>query len=185
MLTNRDRMILALLKRFRVLSRDQLGKLTCEEVTNPAATINRIMKRLSRDLHVTQIVRPKDEPYLYMPNPTIIHPESQNIRHFLGIADIFIQLNKPEIFEVEPVVSGTYRPDIYCRLPEATIIEFQRSTISLKRMQKKIDDFLDSHIRKLHDAKTLWVMSDTKYNISLPPGYTLIQSSLYERKGVV
>src|SRR5690625_1287432 len=152
-MTKRDRKIINLLKHFRVLSRDQLAEMICPDVANPVATINRIMKRLSRDLHVTQIVRPKDEPYLYMPNPTIIHPESQNIRHFLGIADIYMNLEKPEIFEVEPGVSEGYRPDIYTRIPDPTIIEFQRSVISRKRMQQKVDAFVDAHLQGLHDAK--------------------------------
>jgi competence CoiA-like predicted nuclease len=82
------------------------------------------------------------------------------------------------------MVNDTYRPDCYTRLPDPTIIEFQRSTISHKRMQVKVDAFLDSYIKKEHDAKTLWIFTDTKYNITLPPGFTLIQSALYEKRGV-
>lgn len=121
-----------------------------------------------------------------MPNPTICHPESQNIRHFLGIAEIYLYLGQPSVFEVEPQVNANYRPDAYVRCEEPMIVEYQRSKITIKKMQEKIDLFAKSCQNGEHDAKTLWVVSDITYNVTTPKGFQLIQSSLKTKeKGAV
>lgn len=181
-MTDRDRQIINLLKKFRIMSRDQIAQLICPEVANPTATVNRILKRLSRDLHITQIPRPKDQCYWYMPNPTIIHPESQNCRHFLGIVDLYISLGKPEVFYVEPVCSSDYRPDVYCRVEHPLVIEYQRSKITIKSMQEKINNFAKAYTRGEHDAKTLWIMSDITYNVKTPEGFKVIQSNVWGKE---
>lgn len=119
-----------------------------------------------------------------MPNPTIIHPESQNCRHFIGIVDLYIQLGKPEVFEVEPVCNPNYRPDIYCRLDYPLVVEYQRSKITIKKMQEKIDNFAKAYVNGEHDAKTLWIMSNIRYNIKEPEGFRIIQSNVWEKEKV-
>lgn len=167
------------MKHFRVLSRDQLASLTCPEVSRPSVTINRIMKRLSRDGHVLQVPQVKDRPYLYMTNPSMIHPQSNKIAHFLGLADLYIHMNQPKIFEVEPIINDEYRPDIYTRLHDAdntaVLIELQRTLISVKRMQEKVDQFAKAYHKKEHDAKTLWIVADSEYRIAVPSGFTIVQ----------
>lgn len=115
-----------------------------------------------------------------MPNPTLIHPESQNVRHFVGIAELYLQLGKPKIYEVEPQVNDHYRPDIYTHAVAPTVIEYQRSRISQKRMQVKVDLFVESFRAGDHDARKLWVLSDTPYDLKIPQDFQLIQSPLYQ-----
>lgn len=110
-----------------------------------------------------------------MPNPTLIHPESSKIRHFLAIADFYIQAGKPEIYEVEPTIAEEYRPDAYMRLGEPIIVEVQRTRISVKRMQDKVDWFAKTHKQGKHDAKSLWIVTDVPYPISIPIGYKVKQ----------
>ena len=169
-----------MLKHFRVLSRDQIGSLICPEVSRPFVTVNRVMKRLSRDGYILQVPQVKDRPYLYMPNPTIIHPQSNKINHFLGLVDIYISLNQPKIFEVEPIVNDEYRPDAYVRLDGDTpvLIELQRTAISTKRMQEKVDAFAKAHMKKEHDAKTLWIVADTEYRVKIPSGFDIVHKKI-------
>ena len=138
------------------------------------------MKRLSRDGYILQVPQVKDRPYLYMPNPTIIHPQSNKINHFLGIVDIYINLDQPKVFEVEPIINDEYRPDAYVRVIGDTpvLIELQRTLISIKRMQEKVDAFVKAYNKKEHDAKTLWIVSDTEYRVKIPSGFSIVQKKL-------
>ena len=123
-----------------------------------------------------QITRPRDQQYLYMPNPTLINIQSSKTQHFLGLVDVYIRLGRPEIYEVEPVVNENYRPDAYTRINgEPVVIELQRSTVSAKKMQAKVDAFVESHIRRQHDAKTLWIISPVSYKLNVPTGYRVVQ----------
>lgn len=115
-----------------------------------------------------------------MPNPSIIHPRSSKTHHFLGIADIYIRLNQPKIYTVEPQINDEYIPDFYTRLPDACIGEFQRSTISSKKLQEKVDQFCDAFKRKEHDAKTLLIVTDLRYSLKVPNGFNVIVKSLGE-----
>jgi hypothetical protein len=131
------------------------------------------MKRLDREGHVITVRRPKDEPYLYMPNPAIIHTESSKIRHFLAIADTYIQIGQPDIFEVEPNIDPDYRPDVYTILQEPIVIEVQRSYINNKRMQAKVNGFVDTYKRGKHDAHVLWIVSSLKFHVHCPSGFRI------------
>lgn len=117
-----------------------------------------------------------------MPNPSIIHPESQNIRHFLGLVDLYIQLGKPEVYEIEPIVNASYRPDVYMHSPHPILVEYQRSKITIKKMQEKVDHFEKSFHANEHDAKTLWILSDVSYSIKIPQGFQVIQSPIYKHE---
>jgi hypothetical protein len=115
-----------------------------------------------------------------MPNPTIIHPQSNKINHFLGIVDLYIKLGQPKIFEVEPVINDEYRPDAYFRLSDGTpvLIELQRTLVSTKRMQEKVEAFAKAFLKKQHDAKTLWIVADTEYRIKVPAGFSVVQRKM-------
>lgn len=85
----------------------------------------------------------------------------------------------PKIFEIEPPISDDYRPDVYTRLKDTpVIIEYQRTIISNKKMQAKVDLFIESHIRKKHDATILWIVSDYAYKVSFPSGYSVVHKKL-------
>lgn len=141
------------------------------------------MKRLDRDGHVTTVPRPKTEVYLYMPNPALIHTESAKIRHFLAIANFYIDIGCPEIYEVEPQIDPEYIPDAYTRVGGTPIlVEIQRSYISHKKMQQKIDSWIRTYREGKHDARTLWLVCDLQFRVSVPEGFTLELKKLGEAK---
>jgi len=112
-----------------------------------------------------------------MPNPSIIHPQSNKISHFIAIADLYIGLKQPKVFEVEPVINDDFRPDAYVRdisLPSPVLVEVQRTVISTKKMQAKVDEFVKSYLKKQHDAKALWIISDVEYRLDIPEGFSVI-----------
>jgi hypothetical protein len=114
-----------------------------------------------------------------MPNPALINEQSPKILHFLGIADIYMTLGRPAIYEVEPKITDEYQPDAYTRLTEGpAVVELQRSTISTKKFQNKVDLFVEAYRRNKHDARTLLVYSDKPYNITLPSGFRVEQRKL-------
>lgn len=109
-----------------------------------------------------------------MPNPTIIHTESSKIRHYLAIADFYIQIGCPEIYEVEPQIAEDYVPDAYTRIDGTPIlVEIQRSYISNRKMQNKIDSWVRTYREGKHDARTLWVVSDLPFKVQVPNGFVL------------
>lgn len=144
-------------------------------------TINRIIKRMCRDGYVLSIPQVKDRPYLYMPNPSVIHPQSPRLQHHLAVADLYIQIGQPKVYEIEPTINELYRPDAYTRLDGVPIlIELQRTVISAKKMQAKVDAFAEAYHRKQHDAKTLWIVSDYVYTVKTPAGFTVAQKPILD-----
>jgi hypothetical protein len=120
-----------------------------------------------------------------MPNPVLIHTESAKIRHFLAIADFYIRLGCPEIYEVEPQFDAEYIPDAYTRLGpngEAILIEVQRSHISHKQMQKKIDGFVKTYKLGKHDARTMYLVTDENFRFAVPEGFRVERIALKEQK---
>lgn len=140
------------------------------------------MKRLSLNGWVLQVPRPKDEAYLYMPNPAMIHTESSKIRHYLAIADVYIRRGKPNVFEVEPYFDDKYRPDAYMRNPSPVLVEVQRSYISHKKMQDKVDGFVRTYREGKHDAKTLWIVSDDEFKVRWPEGFEVFKLPLTQKE---
>lgn len=103
----------------------------------------------------------------------MIHPRSAKLEHFLGLVDLFIELGQPEIYQIEPAISDEYQPDVYLRNPEPVIVEYQRTRITNKRMQDKVDAFVYSAQQKKHDARVLWIVSDYIYTVKAPPSFTI------------
>jgi hypothetical protein len=156
------------------MNRDQIGSIICPEVSQPNKTVNRIMNRLRRDGYINVVPQMRHESYVYMPNPSIIHPRSEKLQHYLGLVDIYIRLDKPSLenWKVEPQVTKEYRPDAALRSGNQIIlIEYQRTPISTKRMQEKVDNFHKTY--DLHKSKTLWVFSHKEYNVTIPQGFTV------------
>lgn len=124
---------------------------------------------------MTPIPRPKDECYLYMPNPTRIHPHSAKTNHFLGIADVYLRYGQPKHFLVEPELKGhPYQPDAYMIYNNKEIVvELQLSHTSEKKIQEKVDNFVDSGDKGYHSANTLWIISDLKWKAKIKNGYSL------------
>lgn len=148
-------------------------------------TANRVLKRLERDGYILQIPQPKDRPYLYMPNPARMHHQSSKLEHFLGIADLFIRLGQPEVYEVEPYICDEYRPDVYMvKDGKHVIIEYQRSIVTLKKMQNKVDGFVASYNSGRHNCRELWIVTDYRYNVTAPSSFKVVQMPKTEKSPV-
>ena len=124
---------------------------------------------------INQIVRERDKPYIYMPNPSLIHPRTVKITHYLKIVDFYITYGCPDMFVPEPVL-GEYLPDVYMRdgnnVPYC--VEIQLTPISHAKMQKKIDSFVKTYKQKLHDAKTFLLVTDNRYDrLEIPSEFTI------------
>lgn len=121
------------------------------------------MKRLVMDGIALAVPRTKDKHYLYTSNPSHIHHKSNKIDHYLKIVDFYIKENCPEIFVIEPIL-GSYEPDIYFKdkSGKSICVEIQITPISIKKMQKKYDDFVKEY-DKTHDSKTFVICSDNSY----------------------
>lgn len=114
-----------------------------------------------------------------MPNPALIHTQSAKLKHYLGLVDIYITLGKPEVYEIEPYFSPDYRPDARTALMGSSVlVEYQRSIISHKKMQEKVDAFVNTNKQGLHDAKSLLIVTDYGYEVTAPSGYEILQRDL-------
>lgn len=123
--------------------------------------------------------RPKDETYLYMPNPAKMHTESSKRQHALAVVDTYIKLGKPQHFDVEPNFDTKYRPDAYTTIRgKKAVIEVQRSHISNRKMQDKVDGFVRTHREGKHEACIMYVVTDENFSISAPSGYKLFKIPL-------
>jgi hypothetical protein len=111
-----------------------------------------------------------------MPNPTLIHPRTVKIDHYLKIVDCYIHFGCPDVFEVEPAYK-TYNPDVYMkdRKGNAICVEVQITPISTKKMQTKIDQFVSTY-GKGHDAKIMLLISNQEYHkVVMPPSFKLVR----------
>ncbi|EHL68116.1 TPA: replication-relaxation family protein [Bacillus cereus] len=162
---NRDKAILNNLKRFRCMSRDDIIDLHFQGLKNAVTCCNTVMKRLRRDGHVNANI--SQQPYIYFPQSSTLRKTSQKIPHFLGILDVYKQLNyyeKPKLFKVEPKYGKEFmEPDaftIWRRSP--FFIEVQKSVYSKKVMQDKINRYeLYFHSQEWHNES--WQPKESKF----------------------
>lgn len=111
-----------------------------------------------------------------MPNPTLIHPRSVKIDHYLKIVDVYIASGCPLVFLPEPAF-GEYLPDAYMKDHKGVkmCVEVQLTHISTKKMQTKLDQFAKMYGVE-HDAKTLLLVSDVQYSkVKIPDGFKLLR----------
>jgi hypothetical protein len=183
-MNKRDAAVIESLKKFRILSRDQLIELHFKDNKTPYVVANRVMNRLaSRKL----VVADKDRrPYDYLSNPRPIKKDSAKAFHFKAIADFYIDLCKdkqPTKFEVEfkPVQKGGVEPDIFMRWQGYNFyVEMQRSVFSKKQMQKKIDLYYSYYEsgkwqQYSKDFPAIWIITDKHYEIEFY-GLNVIQT---------
>jgi hypothetical protein len=137
------------------------------------------MKRLTLDGSVLQIPRTKDQHYLYTLNPPLINPKSNKVEHQLKILDLYIHLNCPSNYKVEPLL-GSYAPDfMYKDKNNQTICcEIQLTPISKKKMQQKINHYSNEYNVK-HDSRILHLYSDYDYkDINAPKNVHIIKKRI-------
>lgn len=123
-----------------------------------------------------QIPRERDKCFLYMPNPSIIHPRSIKIEHHLKLLDFYIHMECPEKFVLEPKL-GEYEPDVYMidSFNRHCCVEIQITPITNKKMQTKIDQFVKEY-KKNHMAKIMYLVTDNEYSkIKMPSDFKLVK----------
>lgn len=78
------------------------------------------------------------------------------------------------MYNIEPQITDNYRPDVYTKVNDTPIIiEYQRTRISQKRIDEKIDAFIHSFVQRKHGCKTLWIVSDTPYKLKKFDGFDI------------
>lgn len=162
-----------LLTKFKICSRNQIATLLFKDNSNPVNVCNRVLKRMVREGAILAVPRTKDQTYLYTTNPSQIHHKSNKIDHHLKIVDYYIALGSPPNFIIEPSL-GEYEPDIFMkdRTQRSICVEIQLTRIANKKMQDKVDVFIKEY-NKEHDSKVFVVVSDTKYKLKVPSGFSL------------
>ena len=117
-----------------------------------------------------------------MPNPARMHHQSSKLEHFLGIADLFIRMGQPQVFDVEPHITDNYRPDVYMVKDDRhAIVEYQRTIISHKKMQNKVDAFVAAYNSGRHNCRTLLIVTDYRYNVTAPSSFKIVQLAKTEK----
>lgn len=137
------------------------------------------MKRLSMNGLVKPIIRKKDESYLYTANPSAIHPNSNKINHQLKLLDYYIEAKQPSQCVIEPIL-GKYEPDLLYRdeMNRSICVEIQLTKISKKRMQEKINNFIEEYGTN-HDAKILYICTHISYkDLKTKQGFKVIQRNV-------
>lgn len=144
-MNQRDKDILASLKKFRALSRDHIISLHFKDLKENVNSCNRVLKRLQRDGLVDR--DPTRRPYIYYPNPSSIKKNSSKLTHFHSIADFYIEAleyGKISEFEVEPKLGkkGTVEPDLYMVWNgQPFFVEIQLSYYSKKQIREKVERY--------------------------------------------
>lgn len=121
--------------------------------------------------------RAKDKTYLYVSNPPMIHTQSSKINHYLGLAEIYIRMGTPEKFTIEVKIADDFITDAVTEIDGTPVlIELQRSVVSTRKMQDKVDKFV-AHYNK-HGAKHMWIFTDKPYDLSVPRGFLVEQKKM-------
>jgi hypothetical protein len=137
----RDYDIISDLKRFRVMTRDDIIDIHFKGVKHPVTQANATLLRLYRQ---GQIERSTDhQPFLYFPADNHIKKNSAKIPHFLEIVGVYRQMlryAKPWTFTVEPKYGkGLAEPDVFAIFKASPLfIEVQRSNYTDKQINDKI-----------------------------------------------
>jgi hypothetical protein len=147
-LTERDRLLIADLERFRVMDRDSIAELYFSELKNPIQGANSVLKRLHRD----RLIERSNAfmPYVYMPVDSKMKKNSQKILHYLAILSTYKQMcqyKKPKMFIVEDKPTGKkggIEPD-FCAIFNGGVFwgEVQRNQYSEAMIAKKISMYED------------------------------------------
>lgn len=140
-MTKRDKAILSDLERFRALTRDQIIEIHFGGLRNPVANANSVMLRLYRQ---GLVERTSDyRQYVYFPADGRMRKDSAKLRHFLAIADVYLNMRRLgglRRFNVEPKYGkGLAEPDAFAIWRGSPFfIEVQRSVYSEKQIADKV-----------------------------------------------
>lgn len=148
MLTERDRLLIKDLNKFRVMDRDSIAELYFSTLKNPKYSANNVLLRLLRDGQIQRSTA--FVPYVYFGPDVEIKKNSAKIGHFLAILDVYKELKRLgnlDAFLVEPKYGRKgecAEPDIFCLYRETSFfVEVQRTLYSEKQMNEKLDRYID------------------------------------------
>lgn len=138
-MTQRDKAIIADLKRFRVMTRDDIADVHFGGIKNSITEANRVLKRLRRDRLIT--CDPTLRKYNYFPLPRI-KEQSSKIAHYLAIVSFYRAIRKveePRFFSVELHLGDKFpEPDIEMLwMNKPFFIEIQRNVFNDKEIKEK------------------------------------------------
>jgi len=143
-MNTRDKLIIADLEKFRVLSREHIATLHFNNCKNKVNECNRVMLRLTRENKVS--VSKERRMYNYFPSKHI-KKDSSKLNHYLAIADLYVKLmqfDKPRRYDVEPklnFINGP-EPDVFAIWHNKLFfIEIQLSDYSKKQWQEKMNRY--------------------------------------------
>lgn len=187
MLTNRDKLILKDLTKFRVMDRDSIAQLHFADKQNPQKAANNVLLRLFRD---GQIQRSTSfTPFVYFGADVNIKHNSAKIRHFLAILDVYKelkQLGSLETFLVEPKFGkkGCVEPDIFCKFRKTFFfVEVQRTVYSDKQMKEKLDRYVDLYNsgNMTKPFPHVLILSDQMYGIDGMYPFRIFQAESFSK----
>lgn len=172
-LTNRDKAIIRDLNKFRVMDRDSIAELYFANLKHPKYAANSVLLRLLRDGEIQRSTA--FVPYVYFGPDVAIKKNSAKIAHFLGILNVYKEMQKLgdlDSFLVEPKYGrkqdGHAEPDIYAYFRHTPFfIEVQRTIYSEKLMTEKFDRYADLFASGLLAKPTphVLILSDQRYAI--------------------
>ncbi|RLQ01503.1 hypothetical protein [Geobacillus stearothermophilus] len=190
MLTKRDKAIIADLRRFRVMSRDDIADIHFKGLKRPQESANNVLLRLVRDGHIQRSTA--FIPYVYFCAESNIKKNSQKIPHYLEIVKVYKEIlsaGPVEQFIVEPKYrKGLAEPDaffIYQRTP--FFLECQRTFYTEKMIEEKLSRYIALYESGLI-AEEPWqpagkvvfpyilILSDTRYALDRPYPFRVFQA---------
>jgi hypothetical protein len=180
-LSQRDKVIIRDLNRFRAMSLDDIAELHFAHLKRPKNSANNVLKRLYRDGKIKRSTA--FQPYIYFGPDTTIKENSTKIGHFLAIVQVYRDILKNGSvlsFLVEPKYGskGTVEPDAFCLFKSEYgktpfFIEVQKTIYSEKTMQEKLKRYVtlyESGIIRNEPWQTekavfphVLILSDTRY----------------------
>jgi len=189
MLTERDKVIIKNLNKFRVMDRDSIAELHFSGLKNPQYAANNVLLRLLRDGQIQRSTA--FVPYLYFGPDVQIKKDSQKINHFLAILGVYkelIKLGDFGTFLVEPKYGRKgvcAEPDIFCQYRNTNFfVEVQRTVYSEKLMNEKLERYValyDSGIIAKDPFPHILILSNQRYAIDGEYPFKVFQAETFTK----
>jgi hypothetical protein len=185
-LTNRDREIIKLLNKFRVMDRDSIAEIHFSNTKEPKKAANNVLLRLLRDGKIQRSTA--FVPYVYFGPDTNIKKDSAKIGHFLAIVDVYKELKRLGnlgTFLVEPKFGKKgecAEPDIFCQYRKTNFfVEVQRTVYSEKQMNEKLGRYIDLYNTGNMAAPFphVLILSDQRYAIDGEYPFKIFQAESF------
>ncbi|MEU2589681.1 hypothetical protein ACI2JA_19745 [Alkalihalobacillus sp. NPDC078783] len=187
----RDKAILSDLKRFRVMTREDIEELHFQGLKHPTANCNAVLLRLKRDGQIRAITDRRM--YCYVHSDVQLRPDSTKIPHFLAIVSFYRELceiEKPTLFEVEPKLGSKGTVEVDCQViwrKSPFFVEIQRNLYSGKVFTAKMSRYEQYFHSKEWKQLTwqpknnpvfphVWIITENKYTLSKRLPFRVIQS---------